>query len=64
MKKKLRKSLDLFKLSEKKLQHVKGGHCCCACLYADSGGSSMLENGYANAEDGLHSPTTMCEETH
>ena len=57
---KMKESLHLFKLSERKLKVVKGGHCCCACLYADSGGSSMLDNMHANEKGGLHSPVPIC----
>ncbi|NIR10847.1 MAG: rSAM-modified peptide [Candidatus Aminicenantes bacterium] len=64
MKSKMKESLNLFKLSERKLKAVKGGHCCCGCLYANSGGSSMLDNMDANALKGLHSPIPICDGTH
>ncbi len=56
----MRNSLNLFELEEKKMQFVKGGrYCCCACAYADSGGSSSSANrdaNYEGGEDGLSSP--------
>ena len=61
MKEKLRDSLKLFKLSERKMRVVKGGGpCCCGCLYQDSGGSSMIDNAYANDAEGKRSPG-FCE---
>lgn len=46
-------------LFEKEMANLKGGRACgCGCAYADSGGSSMNDNGWANyglGENGGHS---------
>ena len=64
MKSRIKRGLGLFELKKKKMNAVRGGHCCCGCLYEDQGGSSMMDNGLANAEKGLHSPIPICEGTH
>ncbi|MCX6582932.1 MAG: rSAM-modified peptide [Candidatus Aminicenantes bacterium] len=61
MKEKIKASLKSSKLDGKLMQKVKGGHCCCGCYYASSGGASTAANGTANMESDpeLHSPG-MC----
>jgi natural product precursor len=62
------KKLKLNKLSdhlfdEKQMNSVKGGAapgegpcgCCCACAYANNGGSSTADNLAANEAGGLYS---------
>ena len=58
MKERMKKKLNLFSLNEKTMKYVKGGipGCCCACAYADSGGSSIADNARANIEGNLRSP--------
>lgn len=59
MKEKMKKKLGLFSLSKKMMRFVPGGdlgNCCCACAYADSGGSSIVDNADANIDGGLKSP--------
>ena len=47
--------MDYFELNEKKMKAVKGGrYCCCACAYADSGGSSTVDNRDANYDGGVN----------
>lgn len=44
-------------LSEAEMAHLEGGaNCGCACRFADSGGSSTIDNKNANAANGWHSP--------
>ena len=45
-------------LSQIEMNAVKGGTatCGCSCYYANSGGSSTMDNGYANRATGLKSP--------
>lgn len=48
--------LNKAKLSKQEMNRLIGesGACChCGCAYANSGGSSMHDNGYANMLDGL-----------
>ena len=47
------------KLSKSDLQSIKGGETCCSCscAYANNGGSSTSDNGYANAGNGWSSKT-------
>ena len=44
----------------KEMEVLKGGfnpNCCCGCLYANNGGSSISANDSANDKGGgLHSP--------
>ena len=49
-------------LAEKQMNTLTGGEasqcpagCCCACRYANQGGSSSSDNGKANTAGGLHS---------
>lgn len=56
MKEKIKASLNLFRLDAKFLNKVKGGDCCCGCMYADGGGSSVEDNWRANNKWGYHSP--------
>lgn len=60
MRNEMKKKLGLFTLDEKKMTSLKGGgdyiKCCCACAYANSGGSSTADNGSANFQGGLMSP--------
>ena len=57
MKDKIKASLNSLRLSHKVMQKVKGGDCRCGCIYADSGGSSVMDNYRANRNfPGLHSP--------
>jgi natural product precursor len=56
MKQKIKASLKSLRLSGKVMQKVKGGDCRCGCMYADSGGSSIMDNHGANNLYGLHSP--------
>ena len=49
--------IEKARLSNTEMAYVTGGESCgCACLYADSGGSSTASNKNANAASGLHSP--------
>jgi natural product precursor len=45
-------------LDNRHMNSVKGGsRCCvCGCAYADSGGSSSVDNNLANVAGGLQSP--------
>ena len=44
------------RLSEKEMFHIVGGKLCgCGCAYADSGGSSQIDNGHANYDGGKFS---------
>lgn len=61
MKSKMKSKLNLFVLHKKKLDEVTAGtggalKCCCACAYANSGGSSSTYNFKANDKDNLISP--------
>ncbi len=56
MKEKIKASLNSFRLAVKFMHKVKGGDCRCSCRYADSGGSSVIDNHAANNLYGLHSP--------
>ena len=59
MKDKIKNSLNSMRLNNKLMQKVKGGDCRCGCLYANSGGSSTVNNFYANKDfpgGPLHSP--------
>ena len=58
MKQKIKLSLNSFRLNHKVMQKVKGGECRCACRYADSGGSSIMDNHGANNKWNLQSPGT------
>ncbi|MGP1446818.1 MAG: hypothetical protein ACTTKO_04710 [Candidatus Limimorpha sp.] len=55
------KNLKLNKLnriSDELKNAVRGGEqpcCSCGCCYANSGGSSIADNGNANKEHGWHS---------
>jgi natural product precursor len=50
--------LNNDQLSKKQMKSVVGGStvCQCCCLYANSGGSSVHDNAYANGAGGLNSP--------
>jgi natural product precursor len=49
-------NLEYSSLNEKEMKHITGGASCyCACMYANSGGSSTDDNGIANNVNGLHS---------
>ena len=57
------KDLKLNALASENLSKVemnqisgKGGVCCCACAYANTGGSSTNDNGSANCKAGKQSP--------
>lgn len=64
MKEKIKASLNSFKLDAKFLNKVKGGDCRCGCMYADSGGSSIMDNYTANRDaGGLHSPNCPGHDT-
>lgn len=60
MKEKIKKSLNSSRLDDKVLGKIKAGtdcaQCCCTCSYAGQGGSSTVDNWWANREDGLKSP--------
>ncbi|GHV34138.1 hypothetical protein FACS1894178_1050 [Bacteroidia bacterium] len=49
--------LEERNLSEKQMNHIKGGGvgdpCGCGCCYADSGGSSVADNAWSNSQSGL-----------
>ena len=60
MKEKIKASLNSLSLDAKFMQKVKGGDCRCSCSYADSGGSSIMDNYGANRDGpGLHSPSSQ-----
>ena len=42
-------------LSPEEKKHLTGGACMCACCYRDCGGSSIIDNANANADDNLYS---------
>ncbi|GHV34584.1 hypothetical protein FACS1894178_2370 [Bacteroidia bacterium] len=46
-------------LNEKQMHQIRGGAsgCSCGCQYANNGGSSISNNGMANADNGLHAPS-------
>ena len=54
------KKIKLTSLLESDMADVKAGqvpvNCYCACRYADSGGSSTVDNAGANDENGYWSP--------
>lgn len=60
--------LKLTKLNKESMSNMKGGHngcvgqhpCCCACAYANSGGSSTGDNAGANHSGGLQSVGCDC----
>jgi hypothetical protein len=53
----MKKKLGLFSLNEKAMKETKaGGVRGCGCNYADSGGSSIADNGYVNSGGDLWSP--------
>jgi len=54
--------LNSNKISAEKANAIKGGKmaCCCACAFANSGGSSTMGNFHANDHRGLQSP--QCKE--
>ncbi len=64
MRARIKKQLNLFKMDEEKMSSAKAGQaeerfCCCACAYADNGGSSTVDNADANIDggsNGLRSP--------
>lgn len=46
-------NLENSSLNEKEMNHITGGEnwiCSCSCYYANNGGSSDLDNGFANSE--------------
>jgi natural product precursor len=49
--------LNNGQLSRKQMKSVVGGTavCACGCCYAGNGGSSIRDNGNANAAGGLYS---------
>ena len=48
------KQLSQFELTDEKMKNTKAGSwCSCACAYADSGGSSITDNGRANYSGGV-----------
>jgi natural product precursor len=50
-------ALENQSLNNKEMNVVRGGkECCCACAYANQGGSSTNDNGCANGKGGLQSP--------
>ncbi len=55
-------NLAKSELAKNELQTVLGGRerevcCSCSCAYANNGGSSTSDNGYANAGDDKRSKT-------
>jgi natural product precursor len=57
MKKVKLNALENQSLNNKEMNAVRGGaDCCCACAYANQGGSSTNDNGCANGKEGLKSP--------
>ncbi|GHV34153.1 hypothetical protein FACS1894178_1100 [Bacteroidia bacterium] len=63
--------LEERNLSEKQMNHIKGGSpgdCCgCGCAYENQGGASVAANGNANQAGGLNSTSSIqrywCKET-
>jgi hypothetical protein len=60
----MKKKMSLTKLSKNDMKDVSAGFliimdngfsCGCGCYYAGSGGSSTMDNGYANWDAGLWS---------
>jgi len=57
------------KLAEKQMNMVMGGDapskcpkgCCCACQYANQGGSSSSDNMLANSAKGIWSTHPACD---
>ena len=52
-------NLEKEMLTGKEMRTVFGGtagECCCGCWYADSGGSSVLDNHNSNTAGGVSSP--------
>ncbi len=58
MKEKMKRSLNLFELKKRSMTEVSAGRydCCCACAWADQGGSSNIDNDAANDAGDLVSP--------
>jgi len=54
----MKEKIDMYELSKTEMDLTKGGlpPCYCACYYADKGGSSSNDNGFANEAGGLQSP--------
>lgn len=52
--------IEKNQMSANEMNYILGGggtnYCGCACAYADSGGSSTYNNGYANSRGGVNSP--------
>jgi natural product precursor len=57
------KNLKLNSLEKREMNDIKGGtpgDCCgCACAYANTGGSSSVNNGNANQAGGLNSTASI-----
>lgn len=55
----LKNKYKKIQLNRNTMNTIIGGAkeaCCCACAYANSGGSSVMGNFTANDAGGLHSP--------
>jgi hypothetical protein len=61
----MREKLNLLRLSKPEIKTLMAGRepgdCCCACAYANAGGSDTADNANANIDQGLWSPHAPCK---